>query len=739
MPSPLKAGTLGLGLLVWLALGLAAAQPYRDAGLPTEARVADLLERMTLEEKVGQMTMIDVARLMGTGEWDRGPLNETWVRRVLLERHVGALLSGGGAAPVPNDPESWAEMTNALQRYAVQQTRLGIPLLYGVDAVHGHNNVLGATLYPHNLGLAAAFDPELLERVAEKTARDVRATGVHWNFAPVADLGRDPRWGRYYETFGEDVLLASELVAASVRGLQASGEVAATLKHFLGYSQPLTGRDRDPAFLDPRSLRALHLPPFVSGLAAGARTVMANSGSVNGVPVHASHELLTDLLREELEFGGVLVSDWNDIDKLVSVHRVAADFGEAVAMSVNAGVDMYMVPHDAETFTGTLLALVREGRVSEARIDEAVRRILTLKLELGLFESPYAEVADAAGLVEEERALAREAALAGLTLLENDGVLPLDEGERVLLVGPGADDLSMQLGGWSIGWQGADGAEGLPPGTTVLEGLRAALGERLSYLSDVRDAAAVTEAAQRADAVVVVLGEEPYAEGAGDSPTLELPPAQLELLRTVAAADTPFVVVLLAGRPLLIPDDIWLELSGLIMAYLPGSEGGSALAQALLGLAEPAGRLPFSWPRNVGQLPLTYDALPGVSEAEPRYRFGEGFGYTRFETSRFEAKVQDRSVVVTLELANTGERTGSEVVQLYLERPPLPVMTPERQLVGFEKVRLEPGETRALRLELPLARFAVLPGDVFGSAPAEALPGSYRLWLEGRSLTLELP
>jgi beta-glucosidase len=453
---------MGLALAWW---GVVAAQPlpYQDPAQSPEARAEDLLARMTLEEKVGQMTQVNVTRLMGSGEWDRGPLNEAWLEHIFAKLHVGSILSGGGAAPLPNTPRAWAEMTNELQRHALEHSRLGIPLIYGVDAVHGHNNVLGATIYPHNLGLAATWNPELAERIAFATARDVRATGIHWNFAPVADLGRDPRWGRFYETFGEDPLLAGALVAASVRGLE-NGSVAATVKHFLGYGAPNAGRDRAPAFIPNRLLFELHLPPFAAGFEAGARTVMVNSGAVNGVPAHASRHLLTELLRGKLGFGGVVVSDWSDIHKLVTVHGVARDFAHAVEMSIGAGVDMYMVPYDAQTFTATLLELVRAGRVSEARIDEAAGRILTLKFALGLFEQPYVDAAEAERIiVEQDRALAYEAAVQSITLLENDGVLPLGEGaRRILVTGPSADSVANQMGGWTIGWQGADNPRELP-------------------------------------------------------------------------------------------------------------------------------------------------------------------------------------------------------------------------------------------------------------------------------------
>ena len=568
-----------------LSVSLAQEALYKDASQPVEVRVADLLSQMTLAEKVGQMTQIDVARIMGEGEWDRGPLSEEWLKIMFEENQVGSIISGGGAAPVPNTPQAWAEMTNQLQDAALEYSRLGIPMIYGIDAVHGHNNVLGATIYPHNVGLGASWNPELVEEVAVRVSQDVRAVGNHWTFAPVADVARDARWGRFYESFGEDPVLASELVAASVRGFQSSGEVAATVKHFAGYGASLVGFDRSPAFLDLRTLRATHLPSFAAGIDAGALTLMVNSGSVNGVPVHASPYMLQEVAQGQLGFDGLVLSDWEDILKLVNVHKVAKDFKEAVAMSINAGVDMYMVPHDAETFTSTLTELVEEGTVPEARIDDAVGDILTLKFELGLFENPYTDAEAADGVViEEERSLAKRAAAESITLLEK-GSLPFDNSvQNILVVGPSADSIPNQMGGWTVGWQGIDNPDEVPPGLTVVEALEetAPDGVTVNYLEAYQDAEAVKSAATEADVAVVVVGETPYAEGEGDSATLEFPAEQLELMRSALETETPVVVVLIAGRPLIFPEDIWLGLDGLVMAYLPGSEGGTAIADVLV-------------------------------------------------------------------------------------------------------------------------------------------------------------
>lgn len=706
---------------------------YRDPSQPVSKRVEDLLARMTLPEKVGQMAQVDLTRLMGRGPWDRGPLNEEWIRRAIVEHHAGSVLSGGNSQPMPNDPETWAETANALQRWAVERTRLGIPLLLAVDAVHGHASVLGATVFPHQIGLAATWDPELVEQAAAVTAEAVRATGFHWNFSPVADVGRDWRWGRFYETFGEDPYLAGELVAASVRGLQepSSGVgVLATLKHFVGYSQPQNGRDRSPAVIPERVLQEVFYPPFEAGIRAGARTVMANSGSVNGVPVHASRHLLTDVLRDRLGFGGVVVTDWEDVGRLQSVHRVASSIEEAVQLAVMAGIDVNMLPHDVPGFTKALVGLVEAGAVPIARIDEAVRRILTVKFELGLFESPYVEVARARPAVEAGRDLARRAAAESITLLENrDGLLPLaapglghgtgSTVRSILVTGTHADDVAAQLGGWTAGWQGASSRE-LPPAVTVLEGLREAAPSGVevhhapapSGFVGAGDLDGILGEARRADVVVAVVGEPPYAEGAGDAweQGFRLRPEQEALLGGLSSTGTPLVVVLVAGRPLVL-GDLVRQADALVMAYLPGSEAGRAVADVIFGRVSPAGRLPFSWPRSPIQVPLTYDRVPG-EPYDPLYPFGYGLSYTTFRYSDLTATgPADGEVHVEITVTNTGSIEADEVVQVYAGKPVSSVLRPVRKLVAFRRVHLKPGESARLAFDVPLDRLAVAPAD----------------------------
>jgi beta-glucosidase len=628
---------------------------------------------------------------------------------VLKDNQAGAILSGGGASPAVNSPRAWAEMTNAIQRYAIANQEHGIPIIYGIDAVHGHNNVLGATMFPHQFGLGAAYDTKLTGELARATASDVRATGIQWDFGPVADIWRDLRWGRSYEPFSEAPLAAGDQVAATVRGLQGDDlsseeSVAATVKHFVGYSAPDTGKDRTNATISERDLWQEHLPSFIRGIDAGAQTIMVNSGSVNGVPVHASHELLTDLLRGRLGFKGVVDSDWEDIIKLQTVHHVAATYEDAIVMAINAGIDMSMVPIDATGFTTKLIALVQAGRVSQARIDEAVHRILVLKFRLGLFEHPYADLDRAEDIEGAHTELARRAAAETLTLLENDGTLPLRrEHANLLVTGPSADSMVNQLGGWSIGWQGATVPGEIPEGVTVREGIEAALGAgaRVRYAPGVpgaddaedpaQQAAARETAVRRArasDVVVAVVGEPPYAEGEGDTDTAALPPGQAELLDALEATGKPVVVVVIAGRPLIMNAQLDGSAAAL-MAYLPGTQGGRAVADALFGSVNPSGRLSITWPKSVAQAPLNHDTSEPY---DPRYPFGHGLSYTRFEYGHLAATTHGHSVQVDVSVQNKGKRAGRHTVLLFANE----------RLVAYRSLWLEPGDRRTVSLSFKL-------------------------------------
>jgi beta-glucosidase len=702
---------------------------------------------MTLEEKVGEMTQLTISAV-ARGPARAGaafPLDSAKLENALVRRHVGALLNTDGAMT----PDQWREVIATVQRFARRQ-RLPIPVLYGIDAVHGQHYQTTSTIFPQNIALAATFDREVVRTASRITAYETRASGIPWNFAPVLDLGRQPLWPRFYETFGEDPYLASVLGVEATLGNQedprpalarllghpAGGPVggsifvAATAKHFLGYSMPLSGKDRTTARIPDRELREYFLPSFRAAIRAGIRTVMVNSGDINGVPVHSSREILTDLLRTELGFTGIVDSDWEDIVRLYAVHRVAANNRDAVKMAVLAGIDMSMVPYDFR-FTDDLLALVRDREVPMARIDQAVRRILRVKLELGLFEHAEADPAMMANIgAPAFHSQSRRAAEEAVTLLKNEGaLLPLSPTARVLVTGPVAQSLPSQFGGWSYTWQGTDTSL-YPRGTrTLLDALRARGGaERVTYLPGATltgevDVAAAAAAASRADVAIVALGEGAYAETPGNIDDLRLPDAQLRLARAIEATGTPVVLALFHGRPRILHDAV-PGARAVVTGYETGPYGGEALAGVLFGDVNPSGKLPFSWPRSSGALLVPYDragpADAGGTESnnrgyDPEWPFGHGLSYTTFQYSNLRIATPTvgarDSVRVSVTVTNTGNRAGKEVVQLYVRDLVASVDPPVRRLRRFEKISLDPGATRTVSFSLAARELSFVGHD----------------------------
>lgn len=558
----------------------------------------DLLSRMTLAEKVGQMTLPSVRSLEPQD---------------VSRRSIGALLSGGGQAPGDRSASAWAAMVREVQEAALA-SRLGIPLLYGIDAVHGHNNVRGAVIFPHNVGLGATRDPDLVWRVARATAEEMAATGIRWNFAPVLAVPQDLRWGRTYEAFGERTELVTRLGTAYLRGLQGPDgatdlahplAVLATPKHYVGdgaaaWGTSTTGTyriDQGDARLDEAALRAMHLAPYRDAVEAGALSIMASFSSWNGRKLHAHHYLLTRVLKEELGFRGFVVSDWGGID------QVDPSYERAVVESINAGIDMVMAPTDYERFMDVLTKAVESGAVSQTRVDDAVRRILRAKMSLGLFERPHPEPG-ALQLVgsDAHRSLARQAVARSLVLLKNEGAtLPLPTQPGLILVaGRHAHDIGLQCGGWTIEWQGRAGP--ITPGTTILEGIRAAVGSDTRIVFD-RHGRFPRLGGTAADVGIVVVGEEPYAEGVGDKEDLSLTQEDLALIEGIRPRVNRLIVVLVSGRPLILGPALE-QADALVAAWLPGSEA-AGVADALFGRVPFTGRLPYSWPRAMEQVPLS--------------------------------------------------------------------------------------------------------------------------------------
>jgi beta-glucosidase len=766
-----------LAITVGAAPG-ASGPRYLDARAPISARVNDLLGRMTLAEKVGQMDQIVIGKLRDTSSPANGdcgnaggnndPLQTTCLQRTLIDYHTGSILSGGTDNPVDNTGHGWAEQYNTIQHYAVEHSRLHIPVIYGVDAVHGFGHPYRATLFPQSLGMGATWDTALAKAAGAATREQLLATGGNWDFAPVQDLARDNRWGRYYETWAEEPELAAALGGANIKGLQGGGfdspQVAATVKHFAGYSQSINGHDRVEAQLPIRYLQDIFLPSYAGGIDAGAATVMVDSGSINGIPAHASHFLLTEELRHRLGFKGVVISDYGDVPALQTAYHVAADFPGAIAKAVNAGIDVSMTPFDYVGWNDGLIQDVHNGLVSTQRIDASVRRILALKFRLGLFDHPYVDPTKADAAIEANKDLASKAAAESITLLRNQGTpptLPLATGSKLVVTGPSADSVSNQLGGWSVSWQGVFGAghvccmgppDQIPPATTVLEGIQAQDSNVTPVPTDQtvtpgQQQAAVT-ATQSADAAVVVVGERAYAEGLGDNPTPSLPADQQGLISALEATGKPVIVVVIAGRPLGLGPAA--EASALLMAYLPGTEGGAAVADVLFGKVNPSGHLPVTWPSaadhnagdfdsggpsTAGDEPKFFDQLPGTNSGQgsgynARYPFGFGLSYTTFTTSGLSATgsvSRHGSVSTTFTVANTGARDGTTVVPVYVRQPVSDVIAPPRRLVGFARVDVAAGASQLAHVSFPVSELAVTPDDIDSSERPRVELGSYQV------------
>ena len=618
------------------AVGFSRARdlPYQDAALPAASRADDLLGRMTLAEKVGQLAQVHVAKLTSDSVLDE----------VFADEGVGSILSGGGELPGgTNTPRAWAEGINRIQKAALDRSRLQIPILYGADAPHGLSPVLGSVIFPQQIGMGATRDPALVRQVAAVTARGASALGIRWIFGPVADVSRDLRWGRYYETYSEDPTLASSLVVATVRGLQGNSSsqlvVAATAKHFIGYSQPRSGRDRFPVTLSSAALTKWFVPPFQAAVDAGAATVMTQHSAVNGTPVVASHALATDLLRGTMRFGGVLISDWGDVADLYcpggnppnpKFTCLASSPKDAVRRALNAGLDVTMIPDDSAQFTSSLIELVQSGAVSTERLDEAVKRVLTLKFELGLFEQPYVDASRArAGVIAaSDRRLARKAVDRSLTLLKNrHHILPLKKrGGPLLVVGPAATSVSRQMGGWTIGWQGIP-AGAKPPAVTILQGIREAVGAKKVLSANWRSKTDIRAKAKKARAIVVAIGEKAYAEWYGDNPRGALAANQVRLVKAAEATGKPVVLLLVAGRPLMITNLV-KKSDAFLMAYLPGTEAGHGVADVLFGRVSPRGKLPVSWPASIKDVPMVKGIrLKDGKRAKPLFAYGAGLSY----------------------------------------------------------------------------------------------------------------
>jgi beta-glucosidase len=709
-----------------------------------KSKAQALLSQMTLEEKAGQMTQLTIEMISkGEGFNLEKPhaLDTAKLQNVIVNLGIGSILNVGGHT---YDVNHWNEIITSIEKYS-QKSRLKIPVLYGIDAIHGANYTVGATLYPQQIGLAATFNPEMAYKMAQFVANDVRGSGIPWNFSPVLDVGRNPMWPRFWETFGEDPFLVSQMGVAIVNGYQNTNNgtvkpFAACLKHYVAYSNPQSGHDRTPAYIPERQLREIYLLPFAKAIAAGAKTIMINSGEWNGEPVHASKFLLQTVLRNELKFEGITVTDWEDIKNLTERHKVAETYKEAVALAINAGIDLAMVPLDLD-FTKYMIENVNEGKIKKERIDEAVLRILTLKYELGLFDSSISNPENFKEPEQiESKKLSYELACQSITLLKNEGnILPFSSAEKILVTGPNADYINALNGGWSHTWQGRD-TNYNPKVITFINAMKSVFENgNVSYLKGNTYTQNLPEnvllnAAQNVNTVVLCLGEDTYTEKPGDINDLELDEAQQNLIKIYKKAGKKVVVVLLEGRPRTFAKTEPL-CDAILDAYLPGNEGALAIADIMVGKVNPSGKLPFTFPRFAG-VHTTYDCK--YTETlnndfkpigfDPLFHFGHGLSYSNFTYRNI--KIENRDVTVkdtisiSIQLNNTSAIVGSETVMVFASDVYASITPSVKRLRAFKRIPMNKNESKEVQFKIAVSdlafvgldnKFIVEPGKFYFS------------------------
>ncbi len=707
-----------------------ASKNFSD-GYPIK-NIDELINNMSLEEKVGQMSQVDLG-VIAVGDIcnlkNPQQIDLAKLEIALKKYHVGSILNVGcGSGTV--SLENWKKIIATIQIENQKSSKFPVPIIYGIDAIHGANYVMGATLFPQQIAQAATWNPQLVKSANEISAYETRAAGIPWNFSPVLDLGRQPLWSRFFETYGEDVCLAKSMAVAAISGLQSNVDntyhVAACMKHFLGYSFSLSGHDRTPAWISDRELREYFLPTFQAAINSGAKTVMINSGEINGTPVHANYDVLTKLLRDELKFTGVAVTDWEDIYKLVNVHHVAATKKEAVKMAIMAGIDMSMTPNDFE-FNELLIQLVKEGSIPQSRIDLSVRRILNLKKELGLFDqvvylpSSYPDFGS-----QKFAEVSYNAASEAITLLKNNSnVLPLtNKNEKLFVCGPAANSLNLLNGAWTHTWQGVDSKYNTKGKLTILEALKKNFtASNVSYLEgtsldSVININSCVSQAKNADKIIVCLGEMPCTEIPGNINDLTLAAAQLKLVDELSKLGKPIILVCCFNRPRII-HSIVNKLDAIVYAYLPGDEGGRAIADCISGAVNPSGKLPFTYPKATNEI-VHYDHKASEDLAtdfsnnayQPEFDFGFGMSYTHFTYSDFKVSSDtlsnNEAINVTIKVTNNGKLRGKEVVQLYYKDVVASITPSVKKLAAFEKIELSAGESKVVSMKINKQDFSFI-------------------------------
>ena len=691
-----------------------------------ENKVDSLLQQMTLKEKVGQMTQINLTVIAkGPNKWGSSfPLEIDHDRAIkaLVDYKVGSVLNT--INNTAQTPETWYNSISVIQQYAMDSNTLKIPIIYGIDAIHGTTYTDGATMFPQQITTAASWNPKNAYNMAMVSAYETRASSIPWNFSPVLDLGLDPRFPRQFESFGEDPLLVKTFGEAMIRGYQGDSnqvhnktKIAACMKHFIGYHATISGKDRTPSYIPDHVLSEYHIPSFKAAIDAGAKTIMINSGIINGIPVHSSYKILTDLLRNRLGFEGVILTDWEDINKLHDRDKIVSSKKEAIRLAINAGIDMSMVPYEYEEFIDNLMELVNEGKVTMDRIDEAVSKILKLKFELDLFENPSTSPSDYNDFASEEfQGMAYQSAAEAITLLKNnDNILPFERDKKILVVGPNADNMRCLNGAWTYSWQGELTDQFATNYQTIFEALKIEFGEDnvdmkegVSYKEggqyydmiekNIDDA---VNASKESDVIVLCLGETSYTEKPGDINDITLHQLQLKLASQLASSGKPMVLVLNQGRPRLITA-IEKYMSAIVNIYLPGNYGGVALADVLSGDVNPSGKLPFTYPAYTNSLSPYYykpsevqnnaqGAYNYVGEVNTLYDFGYGLSYSSFKYSDFtlsQDTINDRNgeISASFSVSNESNLDGFEVVQLYSSDKYASITPDIKRLRAFKRV-----------------------------------------------------
>ena len=715
-----------------LAYTASANVPVIKSDPKIEAQVEQTLQKLTLEEKVGQMMEL-VTDLFGAND-KNGVfyIDEKKTDSILSRYKIGSILNAPNTcAPTA---KQWEKYLQQIQKISMK--RIGIPCVFGLDQNHGSTYTQGGTLFPQNINVAATFNREVARKSAEATAYETRAVSVPWTYSPTVDLGRDARWPRIWENFGEDCYLSAEMGKAMVLGFQGEDpnhidqhHIATSMKHFMGYGVPWTGKDRTPAYISPADLREKHFAPFLAGIQAGALTVMVNSASVNGIPMHANKDILTGWLKEETGWDGVLITDWADINNLYTREMVAKDKKDALRIAINAGIDMVMEPYNADA-CGYLIELVKEGKVPMSRIDDACRRVLRMKYRLGLFENPTQKLKNYPKFGGEEFAkIALDGATESMVLLKNEaGILPLQQGKKILLTGPNANQMRCLDGGWSYTWQGHRTDEFAGKYNTIYEAFcneygkeNVILNQGVTYNEKGKyweenepNIEAAVAAAKDADVIVACIGENSYTETPGNLTDLWLSENQRNLVKALAKTGKPIILVLNEGRPRLIADIEPLA-QGVIDIFLPGNYGGDALAQLVAGKQNFSGKMPYTYPKEINSL-ANYDfkkseevgTMEGAydynAKITQQWGFGQGLSYTTYEYSNLKVSQSNFRhgdvIKVSVDVKNTGKVAGKESVLLFSSDLIASMVPDGRRLRAFDKVELQPGETKTVTFSL---------------------------------------